>query len=42
MGNKTLGIGVALLTNGDRAHPHLVRISSLALDLLAEAIEARR
>lgn len=42
MGNKTLGIGVALLTNGDRAHPHLVRISNLALDLLAEAIEARR
>ena len=42
MGNKTLGVGVALLTNGNRAHPHLVRISNLALDLLAEALEARR
>ena len=42
MGNKTLGIGVALLTNGHQAHPHLVRISNLALDLLAEALEDGR
>ena len=42
MGNRTLGIGVALLTNGHQAHPHLVRISNLALDLLAESLEAGR
>lgn len=36
MGNKTLGYGVALLSNGNAAHPHLVRLSNLALDLLAE------
>ncbi len=38
MGNRTRGFGVALLTNGNRAHPHLVRISDLALDLLAEIV----
>jgi CubicO group peptidase (beta-lactamase class C family) len=36
MGNRTRGWGVALLTNGNRAHPHLVRLSKLAVDLLAE------
>jgi CubicO group peptidase (beta-lactamase class C family) len=36
MGNRTRGLGIALLTNGNRAHPHLVRICNLALDLLAE------
>jgi CubicO group peptidase (beta-lactamase class C family) len=34
MGNRTLGFGVAILTNGNAAHPHLVRLSNLALDLL--------
>lgn len=29
-------LGVAILTNGNRAHPHLVRLSFLATDLLAE------
>lgn len=36
MGNRTRGLGVAFLTNGNRAHPHLVRLGNLALDLLAE------
>jgi len=35
-GNVDRRIGVALLTNGDRAHPHLVRISFLATDLLRD------
>jgi CubicO group peptidase (beta-lactamase class C family) len=42
MGNKTLGIGVALLANGHQAHPHLVRLSNLALDLLAEELAGIR
>lgn len=28
------GLGVAILTNGQRAHPHLVRLSYLATDLM--------
>lgn len=42
MGNKTLGIGVALLSNGNAAHPHLVRVSNLALDLMASELEKSR
>ncbi len=38
MGNRGRGHGVALLTNGNRAHPHLVRISNLAIDLMAEEL----
>ncbi len=34
-GNRDRGLGVAILTNGNRAHPHLVRLSFLATDLLA-------
>ncbi len=34
MGNRTRGFGIALLTNGNRAHPHLVKICNLAMDLL--------
>lgn len=34
-GNRDRGLGVAILTNGQRAHPHLVRISFLATDLMA-------
>ena len=34
-GNRTRGFGVAFLTNGNRAHPHLVRLTRLALDLMA-------
>lgn len=42
MGNRARGFGIALLTNGNRAHSHLVRISNLALDLLAEALGESR
>ena len=42
MGNRTRGFGVALLTNGHRAHPHLVRLSNLALDLLSDALGESR
>ncbi len=38
MGNRTRGFGVVLLTNGNAAHPHLVRLSNLALDLMAEEL----
>ncbi len=41
-GNRTRGFGVAFLTNGNRAHPHLVRLAVLALDLLAEELDASR
>lgn len=39
MGNRDRRLGVAFLTNGHQAHPHLVRLSNLALDLLAEEQE---
>ncbi|MYH53421.1 MAG: beta-lactamase family protein [Gemmatimonadetes bacterium] len=41
-GNRTRGFGVAFLTNGHRAHPHLVRLTRLALDLLAEELGESR
>jgi len=42
MGNRTRGFGIALLSNGNRAHAQLVRISNLALDLLAEELGESR
>jgi CubicO group peptidase (beta-lactamase class C family) len=42
MGNRTRGFGIALLTNGNRAHPHLVKICNLAMDLLAEELGESR
>lgn len=42
MGNRSRGLGVAFLTNGHAAHPHLVRLSNLALDLMAEELGASR
>jgi CubicO group peptidase (beta-lactamase class C family) len=42
MGNRTRGFGIAVLTNGNRAHPHLVRICNLALDLLAQELGESR
>ena len=42
MGNRTRGFGIAVLSNGNRAHPHLVRICNLALDLLAEELGRSR
>ena len=41
-GNRTRGFGIALLTNGNRAHPHLVRIVDLALDLMADELGESR
>jgi CubicO group peptidase (beta-lactamase class C family) len=35
-GNRDRRLGVAILTNGNRAHSHLVRLSYLATDLMAE------
>jgi CubicO group peptidase (beta-lactamase class C family) len=34
-GNRDRRLGVVILTNGQRAHPHLVRLSFLATDLMA-------
>jgi CubicO group peptidase (beta-lactamase class C family) len=42
MGNRTRGFGIAVLTNGNRAHRHLVDICNLALDLLAEELGESR
>ena len=42
MGNRTRGFGIVVLTNGNRAHPHLVRICNLALDLLAQELGESR
>ena len=42
MGNRGRGHGVVFLSNGNRAHPHLVRLSNLALDLMAEEMSASR
>ena len=41
-GNRTRGFGVAFLTNGNRAHPHLVRLTRLVLDLMAEELGESR
>jgi CubicO group peptidase (beta-lactamase class C family) len=35
MGNRDRGVGIAVLTNGNQAEAALVRLSNLALDLLA-------
>lgn len=42
MGDRGRGQGVVLLTNGNRAHPHLVRLSNLALDLMAQEMGGSR
>lgn len=42
MGNRSLGHGVVFLTNGHAAHPHLIRLSNLALDLMAEELARER
>lgn len=38
MGNRGRGHGVVFLTNGHAAHPHLIRLSNLAIDLMAEEL----
>jgi CubicO group peptidase (beta-lactamase class C family) len=40
-GNVDRRLGVAILTNGHRAHPHLVQLSTLATDLMARYTVAR-
>jgi CubicO group peptidase (beta-lactamase class C family) len=42
MGNRSRGFGVAFLTNGHAAHPHLVRLSNLAVELMGEELERSR
>ena len=42
MGNRGRGHGVVLLTNGNRSHPHLVRLSNLAMDLMAEELGGQK
>ncbi len=42
MGNAVRGHGIVFLTNGNRAHPHLVRLSNLALDLMARELRANQ
>ncbi len=37
LGNRSKKLGFAILTNGNRAHPHLVKLAERAVDLLAEA-----
>ena len=39
MGNRTRGLGIAVLTNGHQAHRHLVRICNLALDLSGRGVD---
>ncbi len=34
LGNRTQKLGVAILTNGHRAHPHLIKLADKAMDLL--------
>ena len=41
MGNRARGHGVSFLTNGNSAHPHLVRLSNLAMDLMAEEFRVK-
>ena len=36
LGNRDRKLGFAVLTNGNRAHPHLVRLAERAIDLLIE------
>ena len=36
LGNVDRKLGFAILTNGNRAHPHLVRLAETAIDLLIE------
>ncbi len=39
MGSRGRGHGVVFLTNGHAAHPHLVRLSNLAMALMAEELD---
>lgn len=41
-GNRDRGFGVAFLTNGYNAHPHLIRLTNLALELMAQEMSYSR
>jgi CubicO group peptidase (beta-lactamase class C family) len=34
LGNRDRKLGFAILTNGNRAHPHLIKLADRAIDLL--------
>jgi CubicO group peptidase (beta-lactamase class C family) len=36
LGNRTRRLGFAILTNGNRAHPHLIKLADKALELLRQ------
>ncbi len=36
LGNRTRRLGFAILTNGNRAHPHLIKLADQALELLRQ------
>jgi CubicO group peptidase (beta-lactamase class C family) len=40
VGNRDHNIGIAILTNGNRAHPHLYRFADVALEILKRELAA--
>jgi hypothetical protein len=36
LGNRTRRLGFAILTNGHRAHPHLIKLADKAIELLRQ------
>ncbi|MEP7340778.1 MAG: serine hydrolase domain-containing protein [Acidobacteriota bacterium] len=42
LGNRTRKLGFAILTNGDRAHPHLIKLADKAIELLKAQTTAGR
>ena len=41
-GNADRRVGIAILTNGHRAHPHLVRLAGEAVRVMAEELDRGR
>jgi CubicO group peptidase (beta-lactamase class C family) len=41
LGNRDRKLGFAILTNGNRAHPHLIKLADRAIDLLKKYAEQR-
>ena len=39
-GNRDKKLGFAILTNGNRAHPHLIKLADKALDLMKESLSS--
>lgn len=40
LGNRDQRLGFAILTNGNRAHPHLIKLADKAIDILKENLTA--